>query len=168
MKTSKEILERYLSEESADVFNAQRLALLCLLPFEMAKPYLSDDYIQAQETGMLPEDETWEGENFNPKSNILLFIPSIYELFENKSTSPAAIMESLLYLKSLIWVVDEPFHDELASLYLGDPQDEGKLLLDKVAKHFGWTPTVEDCEFEEIPSENDSTQMENGSGNLPG
>jgi hypothetical protein len=168
MKTSKEILERYLSEESADLFNAQRLGLLCLLPFDMAKPYLSDDYIHAQESGMLPEDETWEGENFKPTSAILLYIPGIYEMFENKSTSPATIMESLLYLKALVWVVDEPFHDELAPLYLGDPQDEGKIILDKVAKHFGWTPTIEDCDFEEIPSESNSTQMENGPGNLPG
>jgi hypothetical protein len=133
----------------------------------MAKPYLSPDYIQAQESGMLPDDETWEGENYNPKAAMFLLIPTIYDMFGKQTSQPAQIMEGLLYLKALVWVQDEQFHDELASLYVGDPEDEGKIILDKIAFHFGWTPTIEDIDFEEIPAQTDSAELENGPGNLP-
>ena len=156
MKNNQEILERYLSAESADIFNAQRLALLCLLPFDMAKPYLAKDYIEDYESGNLPDDEGWEGENFDPKANILLIIPELYRAFGNKSTAIANLAESLLHLRSLLWVVDEPFLNEIDHLFVGDPQDEGKLILDKVAFHFGWTPPIDDVEFEEISDSEES------------
>lgn len=152
-RTNEEILERYLSDESEDMLGAQRLALLCLLPFEMAKPYLTPSYVKAHEDGTLPEDELWGGSNFDAKENILAFLPDIYKMFNDRTTPEASLVEGLLHLKALVWVVDGDFHEELESLFVGDPQDEGKIILDKIASHFGYTPIIEDVAFEEVPEE---------------
>jgi hypothetical protein len=160
MKTSEEILERYLSEESADFYGSQRLALLCLLPFEMAKPYLTPAYVKEHEEGTLPEDEQWEGEKFDAKANILAFLPDIYKWINSPTTSIATLQEALLHLKALVWVVDEPFHDTLEPLYIGDPQDEGKIILDKISEHFGYVPTIQDTDFEEVPAGSTSPDEE--------
>jgi len=150
MKTSEQILERYLSQDSVDFFSAQRRALLGMLPFEMAKPYLDPSFVKATEDGTLPEEEKWiEGHDINKQ--ILAVIPSVYKaLYAGDEVS---VSEGLLYLNAWIWAIDEEFHSVIAPLYDTDVTDEGKALLDGIAEHFGYVPFIEDVDYEEVPGE---------------
>ena len=150
MKTNEEILARYLSPESVDIFGAQRIALLCMLPFEMAKPYLHPDYVKASEDDSLPEDEAWR-ESVDIKEQILVFMPLAYESL--KQGNEMETLEGLLYLKSWIWAVDEEFHDEIAPMFEEDFLDQGKGIIDKIANHLGYIPVIQDVDFEEVPEE---------------
>jgi len=150
MKTNEQILERYLSPDSVDIFNAQRISLLCMLPYLMAKPYLEASYVTAYEDGSLPEEERWiEGVDINKQ--ILDFLPDAYKALE--VTNEMECLEGLLYLKSWIWAVDEEFHGVIEPLFEEDLLDKGKSILDAISTHFGYSPTIQDIDFEEIPKE---------------
>jgi len=148
MKTNDEILARYLSDDSVDFFSAQRLALLCMLPFDMAKTYLEASYVTASEDGTLPEEEKWV-ENFDIKKQITDLLPSLHTAL-NKGDN-MYVLEGILYLKAWIWAIDEEFHTEIEPYFEpGAIEDYGKELLNKISNHFGYKPTIEDIAFEEV------------------
>jgi len=150
MKTQEEILARYQADESADFFGAQRLALLCLLPYEAAKPYLHPDYVKGVEDDTLPEEEKWK-EGFDPKEDILEFIPQLY--LGIQAGDQLWAMQSLLYVKSWIWATEPELYDKIAPEYEGDFLDCGKGIVDKLATHFNYKPDIEEVPFEEVPVE---------------
>ena len=148
MKTNEEILARYSSDESDDFFGAQKSALLCMLPLEIAAPYLNPAYVEASKDGSLPEDERWV-ENFDVKEQVLEVIPDLYEAIKLGDMMHA--VEGLLYLKAWIWATDTEFHDVIHPMYEGPVDDSGsKDLTDLIAKHYNYQPTIEDVDFEEI------------------
>lgn len=146
MKTNEEILERYKSLETIDVFNTQKDLLLSLLPFEMAKPYLDANYVATYDD--LPEDEKWE-ENFNAGEQLMLFLPLMHKLISHDNF--VEIRKGLLALKTFIWVADEEFYNTIEHYFNALTLDEVDEMLTKVNSHFGYTPIIEDIPFEEIP-----------------
>lgn len=163
MKTHDEILERYLSEESADAFSAQKLALLCLLPYEMAKPHLTPEYVNAADAGTLSEEEQWQ-EGLDPKESILSTLPEFYKAISNLDTvNMFLLMEAFLHIKALVWVLDESVHDEISELYVGDPAETSKQILDRVSTLVGYIPYIEDADFEEVTTETAEEEEEGSS-----
>jgi len=150
MKTSEEILERFLSAESADFFTAQRSVLMGALPYEMAKPHLDQSYVQQIEDGTLPDEEKWE-ENFVAKEQILELIPILYKALQ--TGNGAIVAEGLLYMKACVWMDDDKLYSEIEPMYQEDNLDLGKSIIDKIATHYGHKPSIEDVAFEEIPAE---------------
>lgn len=148
MKTNEQILERYNSPETTDVFNIQKDILLSLLPFEAAKPYLDEKYVQGYDE--LPEDEKWD-ENFNASEQIMILLPLVHKLITRNNTME--ITRALLALKSLIWAADEPFHDEIASFYDQFDLNNVDTFVDKISNYFNYVPIIQDIPFEEIPNE---------------
>jgi len=152
MKTNQEILDRYLSNEVDDLFEAQKTALICMLPYDMAKPYLDDVYRQQHEDGTLPEGERWTDE-WDLKGQILDFLPQIYKTLATGDDFNTSI--GLLYIKTWIWAEDESFFDIVEPLYdkLAKRSDI-KELLDIISKHYGYEESVTDIPFEELPAKN--------------
>jgi hypothetical protein len=148
MKTHEEILERYKSNDSIDFFNMQRNILLSLRPFELAKPYLDANYVQGYND--LPEGEKWY-ENFRADEQILIFLPVVHKLISKDN--PIETTKALLALKSLVWVADETFYNEIASFYEEMDLSNVDAFVNKVSKHFNYVPIIEDIEFEEIPKD---------------
>lgn len=148
MKTNEEILERYKSPETIDVFNIQKDLLLTLLPFELAKPYLDANYVATYDD--LPEDEKWE-DNFNAEEQLMLFLPLMHKLVSNSNF--IEIRKGLLAVRTFIWVIDDKFFNEIDHFFISHDLNDLDDFLKKVSNHFGYTPIIEDVEFEEIPND---------------
>lgn len=148
MKTNEEILERYLSPETIDTFNIQRDILVSLMPFEMAKPYLDPDYVQHYQD--LPDDEKWD-ENFRADEQILIFLPVVYKVI--RTDNIPEITKALLALKTLIWVADNTYYEEIASFFSESDLSNVDDFVYRVSKHFNYVPIIEDIAFEEIPKD---------------
>lgn len=146
MKTNEEILERYKSPETIDLFNVQKDILLTLLPYEMAKDYLDANYVATYDD--LPDDEKWE-DNFNAGEQLMLFLPLMHKLVSNANF--VEIRKGLLAMRTFIWVIDEEFFNEVDSFFASHDLNDLDDFLKKVSNHFGYTPTIENIEFEEIP-----------------
>lgn len=146
MKTHEEILERFKSHETIDVFNVQKTLLLSLLPFELAKDHLNSNYIESYDD--LPEDEKWV-ENLNPKEQLISFLPLMNKIISQDNF--VEIRKGLLLLKTYVWVVDEDFYKEIEHYFSALTLEDIDEMLLKVNKHFGYTPIIEDIPFEEIP-----------------
>lgn len=147
MKTPEQILERYLSPVSRDFFVAQRSILLTLLPFSMAKPFLDAGYVDEHENGSLPEDELWL-ENIDVKEQIMKFFPEMYKIVGTEDT--VSIIKGFLCLKTWIWVLDDEFYEEMEFSFEEGLMNNKDSVLKKIANRFGYTPVIEDIEFEEI------------------
>ena len=150
MKTNEEILERFLSPLSADFFNAQRTVLINLLPFDMAKPYLDENYVSEHEAGTLPEDERWEESN-DPKTLLMEHLAEMHKLI--RSGDEMRLSSGLQWLKGLLWVVDADFYDRIHVLFGKDEVSMVDSSLKEISDHFGYKPIIEDVEFEEIPND---------------
>jgi hypothetical protein len=150
MKTPEQILERYLSPASRDFFNAQRTVLMTLLPFKMAKPFLDPGYVEEAEKGSLPEDELWI-EDIDPKEQLMKFFPEMHKIVGTEDT--VSIIKGFLCIKTWIWVIDDQFFDHMELSFDESLLDNKDYILKKIADHYGYKPTIEDIEFEEI--END-------------
>ncbi len=146
MKTNEEILERYKSPDTIDVFNIQKDLLLTLLPFEMAKPYLDANYVAGYDD--LPEDEKWD-DNFDAGEQLMLFLPLMHKLVSKDNF--VEIRKGLLAMRTFIWVADEAFYNEIESFFYSFNLDDLDDVLKKISNHFGYTPIIEDIPFEEIP-----------------
>jgi predicted HAD superfamily phosphohydrolase len=133
MKTNEEILERYNSPETIDLFNIQKDLLLTLLPFELAKPYLDANYVASYDD--LPEDEKWE-DNFNAGEQLMLFLPLLHKLVSNSNF--VEIRKGLLAVRTFIWVIDEEFFNEVDPFFSSHDLNDLDDFLKKVSKHFGY------------------------------
>lgn len=150
MRTNEQILERHQSEESEDFFNIQRSILLCLLPFELAKPYLQEEYVKGHEDGSLPEDERWN-EDIDVKAQMMTFMPDLQNFIYKGDTS--GIVQGFLALRVWLWVIDEDFYDEVKDELINTVEESPEDLFRKISRHIGFSPAIEDIAFEEIPNE---------------
>lgn len=151
MKTPEQILERYLSPVSRDFFTAQRSVLLTLLPFRLARPFLDEGYVEEYDKGSLPTDELWL-ENIDVNDQVMRFLPHMFRIVGTEDT--VSILRGFLSLKSWIWALDDQFYDDM-ELYFDDGLINNKdFILKEIANHFGYKPSVEDIEFEEIADGN--------------
>ena len=147
MKTPEQILERYLSPVSRDFFTAQRAVLLTLLPFKMAKPFLDSGYVEQHENGTLPEDELWL-DNVDAKEQMMNFFPEMYKIVGTEDT--VSILKGFLCIKTWMWILDDEFYDSMELAFDDGLMNNKDFVLKKIANHFGYKPSIEDIEFEEI------------------
>jgi predicted HAD superfamily phosphohydrolase len=112
----------------------------------LAKPYLDANYVASYND--LPEDEKWE-DNFNAGEQLMLFLPLLHKLVSNSNF--VEIRKGLLAVRTFIWVIDEEFFNEVDPFFSSHDLNDLDDFLKKVSKHFGYTPIIEDIEFEEIP-----------------
>lgn len=148
MKNNDEILERYLSDKSADFFGVQRQTLLALLPYKMAKPYLDSNYVMEHDNYELPEDEYWKDDT-NAKDQLMSFMPVFYT-YVHKGDVPN-VVQGFLAIKVWLWVIDDGFYEEVESELINTVNESPEDLYYRVAKHIGYTPIIENIEFEELP-----------------
>jgi hypothetical protein len=152
LRTNEEILERYASEDSFDIFNAQRTALLCMLPYEVAKPRLDPVYVEKHEKGELLEDEVWK-DGWDIKDQILDYLPHMYKSLKARNTFELSV--GVCYLKTWVWAEDPTFYDVIHHMFEVDNID-GKIITDAIAKHYGYEDSITDIPFEEINTDEDN------------
>lgn len=159
MRTQEEILERYTSEDSEDMFNAQRTALLCMLPYEVAKPHLDPIYVAKHDGGELPEDEVWK-EEWDVKEQILDFLPHLYSSLATGNSFELSV--GLCYLRTWTWAEDDAFYNEVSEAF-GEVVTFGAFreVLNRIAEHYGYEPPIVDTPFMEIvKDENDEPEID--------
>lgn len=144
-KTTEQIIERIASPETIDFFNIQRNILITFLPYELAKPYLDDSYVENYDS--LPKDEKWKDED--PQTKLMEFLPLVYK--ETSRSNFIEMRQALLVLKVLVWLLDDEFYSEIEPFYSKFDLDDADDVLKKVSNHFGYKPIIEDIPFEEIP-----------------
>lgn len=151
MKTQEEILERYNSAESEDMWGTQRLDLISLMTYENAKPHLTPDYIKSIEDGTCPEYEKWT--TLDVKAQIIDYLPFAYE--KARTGRGLSAERSMHHYRTWIWAEDDDFYYEILP-FIDDYDDYGIKALDMIAKHYGYkekSDGTETVEFEEIPKE---------------
>jgi hypothetical protein len=147
MKTPEQILERFLSPESKDLYNVQKMQLLCSLPYHMAKEYIETSYTEAQENGTLPSDETW-CDDVDVTDLIKAFFPDMYKrLYKGDQEG---LVQSFLTLKTWLWILEHESYDEVATFCERYDIDKMEDCLRKVSNQFGYKHFIENVEFEEI------------------
>jgi len=153
VRTNEEILERHASEDSFDIFNAQRTALLCMLPYEIAKPHLDPVYVQKHEDGTLQDDEKWK-EGWDVKDQIIDYLPHMYKAM--RAHNDFEISVGVCYLRIWVWTEDSSFYDVIDHMFESEMLDAG-LLTNAIAKHYGYEDSITDIPFEEINTDEDET-----------
>lgn len=143
-KTTEQILERIESPESIDFYNVQRSILISFLSFEDAKPFLSTSYVENYDE--LPDDEKWVVGD--PKESLMLIFPVVYHLLDRDNFMETK--KGLLVLKTLMWLVDEEYHNEVEHYFMEPTIANMEIGIKEISKHFGYSPTIENIEFEEI------------------
>ncbi len=152
MRTKEEIFARYQSDETEDMFGAQKTALLCMLPYEMAKPHLDPIYVEKHEKDELPEDERWK-EDWDIKDQIIDFLPEIYRDLKKNDTYNVAI--GFCYLRSWLWVDNPSFFDIIEPMFKEGGPADAKPIVDSIARFYGYEEPITEVPFEEI-ADNDT------------
>lgn len=146
MKTNEQILERLNDPEIIDFFDIQKNILVAFLPFELAKPYLNQAYVDNYDE--LSDDEKWTESN-DPIDSIIKIMPDIHTLMGRDNFMETK--KGLLVLKALIWLDSDELYTQVEHYFMEPTianMDEG---LKVIAKHYGYVPVIEDIDFEEIP-----------------
>lgn len=127
-RTQQEILNRI--KQSKDLFGTQIRDLVPYLDFDLAKPYLNDDFLKKVERG----EEAWTPSK-DPKNEIINHLDFAYEKAEDRKSLSAA--RSMLHFRSWIWLEDPKFYDEVIDL-IDNYTNYGIPALDKISAHYGF------------------------------
>lgn len=131
IRNQQEIMDRFNSEESKDLFGTQMTDLLGFMDYENVKPHLIKEFIEKVEKG----EEVWTPKT-DAKKEILNYLDFAYEKAENQRGLSAG--RSMLHFKTWIWLDDDKFYNEILPL-IDNYTNYGIPALDKIAAHYGYT-----------------------------
>lgn len=129
-RTQEEILKRFNKVD--DIFGTQKGDLIACMPFDAARPFLNEEYVEEVEQGK----ETWE-QSTDPVKEILDYLPFAYGKAEGERGLSAN--RSILHMITWIWLTgDEEFYEKVNKEWETNYHSYGIDILDMISEKYGF------------------------------